>query len=245
VRLLSPHDNSQAITAVASGASSTSGPIAPGEIIVLYGLGLGPAQLVQSHVGSSGLYDCQLAGTTVQVNGACAPIIYTSASQVAAIVPYATSGSTALVTTTFQGQTTATVSVSVAPSAPGLFTLDSTGKGPGACVNQDGSINTASTPAKIGDVISCYATGEGQTTPSGVDGKPAAIPLPQPNLPVNVTIGGLMVKPQYAGGAPGEVAGVMQINVQIPSGTQTGNAVPISIQVGSVSSQPGVTITVR
>jgi uncharacterized protein (TIGR03437 family) len=123
--------------------------------------------------------------------------------------------------------------------------LDSTGKGQAAAVNQDGSINTASTPAKVGDVVSLYATGEGQTTPSGVDGKPAAVPLPQPSLPVSVTIGGQTVKPQYAGGAPGEVAGVMQINVQIPSGIQAGNAVPVVVQVGSVSSQPGVTIAVR
>ena len=62
---------------------------------------------------------------------------------------------------------------------------------------------------------------------------------------MTVTIGGQTVKPQYAGGAPGLVAGLMQINVQIPSGIQTGNAVPVVVQVGSVSSQPGVTIAVR
>ena len=105
--------------------------------------------------------------------------------------------------------------------------------------------NPATNPAKIGDVISLYTTGEGQTTPTGVDGKPAAVPLPQPNLPVSVTIGDQTVKPQYAGGAPGEVAGIMQINVQIPTGIQTGNSVPVVIQVGAVSSQPRLTIAVR
>jgi len=172
-------------------------------------------------------------------------MIYSSAAQVAAIVPYEITGATAQVTVTYQGQTTAAISVPIASSVPGIFTLDSTGVGPGAVVNQDGSINTAGTPAKIGDIISIYATGEGQTSPTGVDGKPASIPLPQPILPVTVTIGGQLVKPQYAGGAFGEVAGLMQINAQIPSGIQPGNAVPVVVLVGGVPSQAGVTIAVH
>jgi len=245
IRLLQPIGSANSLMTVTNGASNVGSNMAPGELVVLYGSGVGPAFLAQGHVGSSGLYDCSLAGTSVQVNGVCAPIIYTSATQVAAVVPYATSGSTAQVTITYQGQTTAAVAVPIATSAPGLFTLDSTGTGQAAAVNQDGSINTASTPAKVGDVILLYATGEGQTTPAGVDGKPASVPLPKPVLPVTVTIGGQTVTPQYAGGAPGEVAGVMQINVQIPSGTQTGGTVPVSIQVGTATSQPGVTIAVR
>ncbi len=93
--------------------------------------------------------------------------------------------------------------------------------------------------------MACFATGEGQTSPSGVDGKPAALPLPQPILLVSAAIGGQAVKPQYAGGAPGEVAGLMQVNVQIPTGIQTGSAVPLALMVGNVSSQAGVTIAVR
>jgi uncharacterized protein (TIGR03437 family) len=37
----------------------------------------------------------------------------------------------------------------------------------------------------------------------------------------------------------------MQVNVQIPSGIQTGSAVPVLLQVGNTSSQAGVTIAVR
>jgi uncharacterized protein (TIGR03437 family) len=127
-------------------------------------------------------------------------MIYTWTTQVAAVVPYTISGSTAQVTVVYQGQTSAAVSVPIASSAPGIFTLDSTGKGQAAAINQDGfTANTTASPTKIGDVISLYATGEGQTTPSGVDGKPAAVPLPQPNLPVTVTVGGQKVNPEYAG----------------------------------------------
>jgi len=238
-------DTAPSIAAVTNGASNLTGAIAPGEIIVVYGLGLGPAQITQAHLGDDGRFGTQLAGTSVQFNGIPAPMIYTWDKQVAAVVPYTISGSTAQVTVVYQGQTSAAVSVPIASSAPGIFTLDSTGKGQAAAINQDGfTSNTAASPAKVTDVISLYATGEGQTTPGGVDGEPASVPLPHPNLPVSVTIGGQTVQPQYAGGAPGEVAGVIQINVEIPTGIQTGNAVPVVVQVGSVSSQPGVTIAV-
>jgi uncharacterized protein (TIGR03437 family) len=229
------------VSAVTNGATNLTGPVAPGEIVVIYGSGLGPTELQLLHVNDEGLVDTQVAGTQVLFNGTPAPIIYTSATQVAAVVPYSTFGS-AQVIVSYQGQKSAVLSVPFVSSAPELFTADSSGKGRAAAVNQDGSINTPATPAKIGSVISLFATGEGLTSPPGVDGKVATAPLPQPLLSVKVTIGGQTAEVQYAGGAPGEVAGVMQINVRIPSGV-SGN-VPVVLQVGNTSSQPGVTIAV-
>jgi uncharacterized protein (TIGR03437 family) len=98
-------------------------------------------------------------------------------------------------------------------SAPHIF---SSPDGMAEAVNQNGSINSANKPAHRGDIISLYATGEGQTTPAGVDGKIAIAPFPRPKLPVSVTIGGQPVQVIYAGSAPGEVAGLMQVNVQVP-----------------------------
>ena len=77
-----------------------------------------------------------------------------------------------------------------------------------------------------------------------MDGKPASAPLPKPVQSVFVTIGGVSAEVDYAGGAPGEVAGVMQINARIPTIVQPGVAVPIVIQVGTTSGQTGVTIAV-
>jgi uncharacterized protein (TIGR03437 family) len=138
-----------------------------------------------------------------------------------------------------------TLTVPVAASAPGVFTADSSGQGQAAALNQDTTPNSATTPAKIGDVITLFATGEGQTSPPGVDGKPATGTLPQPVLPVTVTIGGQTAHVAYAGGAPNEVAGVMQLNVQVPSGIQTGDAVPVILWVGYAASQSGVTVAIR
>ena len=243
VRLLQP--SAFILSTMTNAASNLPGSVSAGEIVVLSGSGLGPGQLTQCPVTNQGNIGIQCAGTTVSFNGAPAPVIYTWATQVAAIVPYSLSGTAAQVTVTYQGQTTPGFAVNVASVAPGLFTLDSTGKGQAAAINQDGSINTAGHPAPTGSYLSLFATGEGQTSPQGVDGKPAQVPLPLPLAPVTVTIGGRTVTPQYAGGAPGQVAGLMQINVQIPSGIQTGNAVPVTVQVGSASTQAGVTIAIQ
>ena len=248
IRLLTPSATTPtiSISGVNNAASNLSGAISPGEIVTITGSGLGPAQLTSASVGSDGLYDAGLAGTSVQFNGIPAPMIYTSATQVAAIVPYEVTGdASALATVTYQGQTSASATMAVVASAPGLFTLGSTGQGQAAVVNQNGTINTASTPAPVGSIVSLYATGEGQTSPSGTDGKPASDSPPKPILPVSVTIGGLTVDNlQYVGGAPGEVAGLLQINVQVPSGVTPGSAAPVVIQVGGATSQAGVTIAV-
>jgi uncharacterized protein (TIGR03437 family) len=214
--------------------------------VVLYGVGIGPAQLAVAAPGGNGSYGTQVANTSVSFNGIASPMIYTWATQVAAIVPYGITGTTAQVTVTYQGQTSAALSIPIASSAPGIFSLDSTGQGQAAAINQDGvTVNGPATPAKAGEYISLYATGEGQTTPAGVDGKPATAPYPQPNLPVTVTVGGQDAPVQYAGGAQGLVAGLMQVNIQIPAGTEPGDAVPVVLRVGDAFSQIGVTIAVQ
>jgi uncharacterized protein (TIGR03437 family) len=243
IRVLVPF---QFIAAVTNAASNLPGSISPGEIVVLYGSGIGPAQLVKAAPGSDGSYGTQLANASVSFNGIPAPMIYAWASQTAAIVPYGITGAFAQVTVTYQDRTSQAFPVSMASSAPGIYTYDSSGKGPAAAINQDGvTVNTAATPTKIGDIISLYATGEGQTTPAGVDGKAASVPYPYPNLPVTATVGGQDAPVKYAGGAPGLVAGLMQVNIQIPSGIQTGNAVPVVLRVGDAFSPGGVTIAVR
>jgi uncharacterized protein (TIGR03437 family) len=247
VRILTPSGPpplAPAIDAVVNAASNLSGPLAPGEIVVMTGSGLGPAQLVSASVGGDGLYDKLLAGVSVRFGVIPAPMLYASATQLAAIVPYEIGGPNASVTVMYMGLTSAPMVVPVSAASPGIFTLDSTGQGQAAAVNQDGSINGPAAPAKPGDVILLFATGEGQTLPDAVDGEPAVQPIPRPLLPVTATIGGQSVQPQYAGGAPGEVAGLMQVNVQIPVGISPGTAVPVSLVVGGVSSQTGVTIAV-
>jgi uncharacterized protein (TIGR03437 family) len=133
--------------------------------------------------------------------------------------------------------------VAAASTAPGVFTADGSGSGQAAATNQDGTRNGTASPAPAGSVLSLYATGEGQTSPAGVDGKLAAVPLPQPLAAVTVTLGGVAAEVRYAGGAPGLIAGVMQVNVVVPGGLA--GAVPVVLTVGGVASQGGVTVAVR
>jgi trimeric autotransporter adhesin len=245
IRAVGPAAPTTSIQNVLNAASNLPGPVAPGEIVVITGTGLGPAQLVSAMAGNNGLFGTQLAGTIVMFDGIPAPMVYTSATQVAAIVPYEANSFATQITVTYQGNTSGAFSTSLASSIPALFTANSSGTGQAAAFNQNGTLNSTAVPASIGDVIVLYETGEGQTTPAGVDGKLAVAPYPTPNLGASVTIGGQPAQVQYAGGAPGEVAGLMQINVTIPAGIQTGSAVPVFVRVGANLSPAGVTISVH
>ena len=231
---------------VTSAASFLPGPVAPGEIVTFFGSGMGPATLAGLQFDNSGLVATSLSGTRVLFDGNLAPIIYTQANQVSAVVPYAVAGKSSVqAQIEYQGQRSSGVTLSVGAAAPGIFTLNASGAGPGAILNQDNTVNSTANPALKGSIVVLYATGEGQTNPAGVDGKPAAPPLPMPQLPVAVMIGGVVADVQYAGAAPGLVAGALQINARVPNGSPSGDAVAVQVMIGSANSQPGVTLAVK
>jgi len=240
VRVLTPTSKPVLISAVLDAASETAAAITPGKIAVVYGSGLGPAA-VAVNTPSQTSFGTSVAGTSILFNGVAGPMIYASANQASAIAPYEIAGSTSVQVV---AQSSAGVSDSfaaaVAPASPSMFSLNLTGAGHIAAVNQDGSINTAANPANRGDFISLYATGEGQTVPPGTDGALAnGTLLPRPVLPVQVTIGGIDSPPVYAGAAPTEVSGLMQIVVYIPSQVQPGGYVPVELKIGSASTANG------
>lgn len=231
--------------AVASGsAGSGAVPIAPGEIVTLFGSGLGPTTLTQN-TPQNGFFGTSLAGVTVSFNGVLAPIIYVSSSQLAVVAPYDIDGAgSAYIAVGYNGHTSVGASVPVAATAPGIFTANSTGVGQAAAVNGDGTLNSASHPVPLGGFISLYVTGEGTTTPGGVNGAISGNNPPVPNASVTVTIGGQTAITTYVGEAPQEIAGLLQINAQIPSNIAPSTTVPVIVKVGGVNSQNFVTIAV-
>jgi uncharacterized protein (TIGR03437 family) len=245
VRYLQFAGGGTTVGAVTSGASNLSGPVAPGEVIVIWGSGLGPTPLVQYQADANGLVPGSLGGTSVFVNGVLAPVVYTSANQVAVVVPFGINGSLSQLYVQSQNVTSAPFNLSVASQIPGIFTLNGSGTGQAAAIdNKDGSINGAAHPAKVGDYVQLYITGAGQTNPAGTDGLINVGAGPVPVGAVTVTIGGQTATVNFAGGAPGAVAGVIQVNAQIPSGITVGGAVPVVVQVGTSNSQPGVTLAI-
>ena len=244
------HGGGVAISAagIVNAASYAGGAVAPGEIVTIFGTGLGPGTLAGLELDSRGYVSASpLAGTQVLFDAVAAPLIYSWAGQVSVVVPYEVSGKNATqVQVVYQGHLSNLVSMPVSEVIPAIFTIDASGSGPGAIVNQDGTVNSASNPASVGSFVSVYGTGEGQTTPSGIDGKPGASPAPAPLAhPVTATVGGLSAEVQYAGGAPGLVAGVIQVNIQIPQGVAAGSSVPIAIEIGGRKSQSDVTLAIK
>jgi uncharacterized protein (TIGR03437 family) len=239
VRKLTPASQAVLISAVLDAATETAEPVSPGKIVAIYGAGLGPAAGVIA-TPANGYFGTQLAGTTVSVNGVAAPVYYTSSEQVNAIVPYEISGTTASITVAYQGAVSSVFSLPVAASSPGFFSYNATDAGQAAAINVvDGTLNSAINPVKIGGYISFYATGEGQTTPAGVDGKLNGSVLPSPNLAVTATVGGLAATVQYKGGVYGVVAGLIQVNILIPAGVTPGGYVPVVLTVGNTSTVSG------
>ena len=232
---------------IVDGASTQPGTVTPGKIVVLYGTRVGPDNLTPAQLASDGTVSNSLGGTQVLFDGTPAPLLYTSSGQIGAVVPYGVNGKlgTQVQVRTAAG-TSSAVALPVAQVAPSVFSVDYTGSGQGAIRNQDGvTINSFKNPAAKGSIVSIFATGEGQTKPGGVDGKLAtAANLPIPAAPVTVLINGEQADVLYAGGAPGNVAGLLQVNVRIPADTPFGD-IPVEIHVGDAKSQPGITVAVQ
>ncbi len=71
------------------------------------------------------------------------------------------------------GQVLASWLFRIDAESPGLFTVDGSGSGQIAAVNQDGSLNNGANPAKAGRVVTLYATGQGVVSSMPLDGQPA------------------------------------------------------------------------
>jgi uncharacterized protein (TIGR03437 family) len=238
------------VVAIQNAASSIPVSLSPGLNILIYGTNLGPSTLTKFVVGANGALSTTVAGTQVMFDTFPAAIIYTSSTLVSVMVPYEIAGraSTALVVT-YNGASSTALQLRVVDTAPGIYTLSNTGSGQGAIFNQNGTVNGSGNPEVAGNYIQIYGTGEGQTSPAGVDGAilPNRLPLPVPVAVVAVTIGGVPVPPtdiNYAGEAPSLVSGVFQVNAKIPAGVGPG-AVSVVIRFGGVASQANVTVAVR
>ncbi len=233
------------VSAITSAADFSQGPVSPGEIVVLWGSGMGPATVTSYSPGLAGRVPTVDAGTTVTFNNYLAPIIYSSAGAVCAIVPYEVAGqSTASVVVSYEGSISAAFTQQLEPTAPHFFTKTGTPAGQIDGFNSDYTLNSASNPAPAGSIVVLYATGEGVISPPGVDGTLVGSNLTQPLANVSATIGGQAADVVYAGGSPGSVEGLFQVNLRIPAGTPSGNA-PVSIQVGANSSPAGAIIAVQ
>ena len=247
VRKLSPHSllsDALGSFAVLNAASGIPGPVAPGEIVSIYGGAIGPKTGAGARLEPNGLLATSLGESQVLFDGRPAPLFWVQDGQINAQVPYGVAGQAQTeVEVVYKGYSRGRVTVPVAEAAPGLFAIPGD-PARGVIINQDWSVNSALYPAERNSIVTLFATGEGQTDPPGVEGKPATEPYPRPRLDVSLTIGGFAAEILYAGAAPG-FAGLMQINARVPGAFLPSGIQPVVLKVGQASSQPGVGIVIR
>lgn len=236
-------------------ATGIAGPVSPGLLVTIKGRNMAPSQGLTARIANN-FVQTTLGEVRVTFDGVEAPLLYVGPSgdgvgdQINAIVPYGVGNrlSTRMVVE-YRNQRSEPIDVVVAQTAPGIFTQNQSGSGPGAILNQDNSLNSLSNPAGPGTVIQVYATGEGAVAPAGRDGQviQSLGDLRQPLAPVTVRINNVPAEVLYAGSAPTLVSGVFQVNVRIPAnlGISAPANLPIEIQVGQNISQRGVTVAVR
>jgi uncharacterized protein (TIGR03437 family) len=243
-----------------SAASYATAAFSPGELITIFGSNIGPATPAAMHI-TAGYVDTTLSTVTVTIDGHSAPILYVSSNQVTIQLPYevAIGGPGSVVLTNNGVSPVAPSAIIIAATAPGIFTVDGSGAGQAAALNTTPAtppvvtLNSGTNPAKIGDTVTFYLTGEGDyditaLVAPGTSKTGYLIPAVPPSLPQmappTVQIGGVDATAgvSYAGPVPGSLIGVLQVNVAVPTGSSTGATVPVAISIGGNSTQSKVTI---
>jgi len=215
-----------------------NGSIAEGSIFVVFGTDLGPAKIVQ--VSSFPLPTTQgLSGTSIQVtvNGTTvdAIMLYTLATQVAAVLPSDTPLGSGMLTVTYNGQTSNSVPINVVKSSFGIFAVNQSGSGQGVFQNvisqTDRPFNSSTVVAQPGQVIILWGTGLGPVSGIEQDG-----PLPGNigGLDIHVYVAGVEAQIQY-NGRSGCCVGDDQIVFVVPAGVQ-GCSLPVYVQIGAIIS---------
>jgi uncharacterized protein (TIGR03437 family) len=220
---LSGADPPLAAPCLVNAASLIAGPVAPGEIVSLYGNGMGPEQFLVAQPGADGRLPLELDGTRVLFDGEPGPIVHIQSNQISAVAPLSVAGNTSLLVEVERGGlTSAAVSWLAAEAHPGVFTTTYDGLGP-AVYNEDWTLNSGRNPARPGGVISVFLTGGGMTGPPVDPAAFAALdaPLARLKLPVTASFDGIAATVEYAGTAPGKQHGVIQVNVRIPAGLRS------------------------
>lgn len=209
---------------VNSAGSSVSPVVAPKELISIYGIDIGPSPPATAQV-NQGVAPSSLDGTTVTFDGMTASLLYVSPTQINAVVPDQIRGreSVTMVISTPSGSAPPVV-IPVRPSHPQVFSTS---------VNEDGTVNSASNPAKRGSIVSVWSSGAGFIT-GGQD-----LLLPISVLAIQRTSAEQFISYSmevlYAGQAPGLIKGLAQINFRLPAGDETGE---FQLQAGTALSDP-------
>ena len=227
---------------VLNGASYTPS-VAPGSIAAVFG-----AFNIGTPAGASGVpLPFTLAGLALQFDGYVnAPLFYAGSGQANIQVPWELAGQfqTSLQATA-NSQISGSVTVNLAPFAPGIFSVNGQGTGQGVILDSAYHVTGATNPATRGNIVQIFCTGLGAVSHQPATGAPAPTSPPLATTTANpaVTIGGVQAEVVFSGLAPGSV-GEYQVNVKVAAGVVPGSALPVVISIGGVNSNT-VTMAVK
>jgi uncharacterized protein (TIGR03437 family) len=204
--------------------SPTPPAIAQGQLVRITGRKLGPADKIDAKLDATGRLPFVLGNTIVTFGGIPAPLLSVQDNLIVCFVPFEATGAVQVVVTN-GSQRSNPVRDTILTSAPQILTI----------VNADGTLNSSDHPAKGGSTIALYLSGLGETSPLSVDGLISTPPLlPVPTVTVRTFVNQSEIKPSFVGAAPGMIAGITQVNVQLPASVLN-NASVVTIAVNSTA----------
>ena len=224
-------DTRPALTAgdVRNAADYSSGGITPGEAVVFFPSNAGPLDIVPAGLAGNLNETIAIGDTRVLFDDVAVPIYYTVRGQICTFVPDSVaSQETTTVVVEYQGRRSSPVTLNVVLSTPAIFSLDATGKGQAAMLNETGCCNSVRNPAVKGSSVSLFATGEGKLEPADIEEE------------VSVTVGGVPAAITFT-----KNAGVFQVNFRVPVNAPVGDAIPLVLTVRGERSSAGVTMALR
>jgi uncharacterized protein (TIGR03437 family) len=224
VRKFTPGAGSPAaLRCVANSGHFGKAPVAPGEIVSLFGDGIGPDQAANLALDASGKVANVLANTQAFFDGIPSPLLYAQSRQINAVVPWELQGrKTTEVCVVYVGAKTNCIPLPVSEMSPGFFRIR-----PGylAALNEDSTINAPDNPAKKGSIVTLFLTGSGPSVPPQADGEvtqgapPSAdavkmsFTIFSKGFPIEVPL-----EVVWHSAAPALVSGVEVIQIRIPIG---------------------------
>jgi uncharacterized protein (TIGR03437 family) len=231
-------------SAIVDAANFQLGPVAPGQIVSIFGSGISPEELSIAALDEDGLIPEDLSGVMVLADGYIMRLMAAGRGQINAVIPANVKGRYADIVVINKGKSSAAFPVELKKVVPRVFSAFGNGSGQAAAVNPQGVLNGGASPASVGGYLSLWVTGIADASAPGFDPAATATEAVPLSFPIQVFVGGVEQDVDYAGTAPGMLEAVTQINIQIVPGTPSGPQ-PVLIVVGAEESPETTTVVVE
>ena len=230
VKLAVRADSINPTAVVTVDAASYQSALAPNTIASAFGTQLATQTSLtyDADPGTDGIQlPTTLVGTSVEVNGVAAGLLFVSANQINYVIPANTQAGTATIVVHSGDGVISQGTASIVTAAPRLFTTSQSGSGaPVGFVTTDGTnydlignVDGSTRAMQAGGILVLFGT--------GVRGAAQGT--------VHVLIGGIDAQVYYAGAQP-DYIGLDQINVAVPASLQGHGVVDLVVTIGSVTS---------